>query len=86
MGVKIKTTLGRRLHLIAMQFSVSRTVVENIVKAYIQSLIDDVLEGKDVTIDGFVSISVMKDTNGDPVLRGRVSDALKSKLENNNKE
>lgn len=82
MGVKIKTTFGRRVCNLASNLGLSRVVVENVIKAYIDSLVEDATNGEDIVIDGCVSIKIMQDENGNLTPRGRVSEALKQKIAN----
>lgn len=84
MGVKIKTTFGRRIYKIATKLGISRLVTESVIKEYITSLIEDCVNGEDVVIDGFISVKIMKDKDGNLVSRGRVSDALKERLAEKN--
>lgn len=85
MGLVVKKSLGLRARNIAIKRGIPKSTVETIIKDYILSLIEDGERGDRIVIDGVTSITMVRDLDtGDIVPRGRVSPALKSRLQSVN--
>lgn len=82
MGVHIKRNLAERSRKIALEKGIPIVTVETIIKAYLEDLVTSAVNGERIVIDGITSISIIKDgETGEYYSRGRVSPALKSKLQ-----
>lgn len=83
MGVIIKQTSGLRISNIAARRGIPVLTVETIIKDYLNSLSESLMRGERVVLDGLTSITVVRDqVTGEYTARGRVSPALKSRLQN----
>ncbi len=82
MGIEIKNLLGQRVNKISKDLGIPKVTVETVIKNYLQSLRDSVLNGEDVVIDNIASIKVLYDSdNNKLVTRCRVSNSLKNNLD-----
>lgn len=86
MSIKVKRTLGMRVVDISDKLNVPRVTVEQVLRAYLDSLVDSAQAGENIVIDNIMSIKLQQGKDGDVTLRGRVSPALKSKLSANTGE
>ena len=83
MSYVVKRSLGVRAKKIALNRGIPYITTETVIKDYLASLVESLLNGERVVLDGLTSISVIRDVDtGELYARGRVSPALKSKLAN----
>lgn len=82
MGIEVKNLLGQRVATISEELKIPKVTVETVIRGYLNSLTNSVLNGEDIVIDNIVSVKVLVDTdNNELVGRCRLSNSLKSKLE-----
>lgn len=82
MGIEAKNLLGQRVNNISKELGIPKVTVETVIRGYLKSLTDSVLNGEDIVIDNIVSVKVLVDIdNKELVGRCRLSNSLKSKLE-----
>lgn len=82
MGVVIKRNTGERARKIAYKRGIPIGTVETIIKDYLADLIESLENKERINLDGITSITVVKEVEtGEYVPRGRVSPALKSRLQ-----
>ena len=82
MGIEVKNLLGQRVTAISEELKIPKVTVETVIRGYLNSLTNSVLNGEDIVIDNIVSVKVLVDTDSNELVgRCRLSNSLKSKLE-----
>lgn len=82
MGVTVKSSLGERARRIAYKRGIPIVTAETVIKDFLESLIESAENHERIVLDGLTSITIVKDLDtGEYTPRGRVSPALKSRLQ-----
>lgn len=83
MGYRVKITDGMRAYQIAQETGIPVTTVRCIMRRLDDSRITDILQGRDVTITGLVSLHLLENVTEDGVktiVRSKVSDTLRQAI------
>lgn len=75
-----KKPFGVQVTEIANELNVPRGTVDMILRKYIENMIKEVQQGNPVAVEGLFSIRCSRGVNDVPILRGAVSQTLRSNI------